>query len=501
MFSKKCGLLGSRILVLGILLITTSCGQQQETPSPIPISGITITGKINTGVISSSVKTSAQAVAYQALSDYTVVAVSDKTGLVYFADTKTASDGSFTISNLPTGESFFLELLDNTNKLAAPITMSSSDGKPVMAIKPTANTDLGNIVYDSNKGTAVPINSPTAILDLDTTAEGKTGETLVPVGAKNFGKGNEAKFSGTYDPDKADGDKDGLPNFFDADNNGDGILDEMDGLYTREAFGLKAPDFHPYVFTNLKVDYNNRDSFKTEYKEFTVAIGLTKNTGPGIPSGKTISSVRIIDGPAWISTAKIFTPTGEAGLWKDSNYALETRVTGEAWEIHLTGLKPSSEVNSGDTLRFLITYTDGTSEEAVKMINFVFGDIPKATHYSLDKGATWIPITATNNPIASASTSEVYLKWTRPKDESGNEIFGGRYTFEYDGLGGSVPEVEILKDIGSKISEPVLYGGINLSSLSDFRVPSFGANFMIGLCIRSKGNDNSAENLFFTRSW
>lgn len=494
-------------LVIGLLVIAAAgglgCGQQETattTTTTLPISGVvSISGKLSTGVVASSAGAKAQAVAYAAISDYTVAAVSKDTGMVYFADAKTGSDGSFTVSKLPSGESFYLEVLDNTNKFAAPISMGSSEGKPVMAIDPTsATTDLGSIVYDSSKGVAAPTLEPTAILDKGASAEAKSGETLVPVGAKNFGKGDEAKFSGTYDPDKADGDKDGLPNFFDADNNGDGVVDEIDGLYTREAFIPGAiPNFFTYVFSNLKIDYDHRDTFNTEpnaYNAMTIAVGVTSNAGKGAPSGKTISSVKVADGPTWMSKATI---ADGGGLWSTISYNVPLKGA-DVYEVQLNGLKPLIDVNAGDILKFQVTYTDGTSEESVKMLNFVFTDIPRAVAFRVGGSGPYQTISSSaSGPLSTASTSEVWLKWIRPKDETGKEIIGGKYTFEYNAVGGGAKEVEVIKDSPPFVT--TLEAGYNLGLLAN---ADFSADrFMVGLCIRSLANDNAAENLFFTKNW
>ncbi len=495
--------LGFGILILAITAVAVGCGQQTSTTptTTLPVSGIvSISGKLSTGVVASSAGMKAQ-VAASAVSGYSVAAVSTDTGMVYFADAKTGSDGSFTVSGLPSGESFYLEILDDTSKLAAPVSMGTSEGKPVMAVEPSVSTDLGTILYDSSKGAAAPVTEPTAILDKGTSAEVKTGETLVPVGAKNFGKGDEAKFSGTYTPDKADGDKDGLPNPFDADNNGDGVVDELDGLYTREAFMPAGvlPNFFTYVFSNLKIDFDRRDSFKagpTAYSDMTLAVGVTSNAGKGAPSGKTISSVKVTEGPTWMSKATVVDSGGR--LWSADSYSVPAKGAGSVFEVQLGGLKPLTDVNAGDALKFLVTYTDGSSEEAIKMLNFIFTDIPRATEYRIGSGGSWQTISPTaSGPLATSSTSEVYLKWTRPRDETSKEVFGGRYTFEYNVAGGGAHEVTVYNDSDPTIA--TLEAGYNLGSLSD---ADFSAgDFMVGLCIRSLANDNAAENLRFTRGW
>ncbi|MBU0672204.1 MAG: hypothetical protein KJ732_04150 [Candidatus Margulisbacteria bacterium] len=496
----------SILCLLGLAWLIVGCGQTTTpapTPTPTPSGSVTISGTLNTGNIAStaihSAGVRAQATVLAALPDYYVVAVSSDTGQVYFPASETDASGNFSIPNLPNDESFFLEVIDSNYQLAAPVALGSTDGKVVMALDPgtTSTLDLDQIVLDTSKNTAAPASAPSGYYDLTASVEAKAGEALVPKGAGNFGKGSAQQYSGSYDPDQIDGDKDGLPNFFDADNNGDLVVDELDGLYTREAFILGAiADFFPYAFVNLKIDYDRRNTFNTgtdAYSDMTIAIGVTSNIGRGALSTKTISSVKVIEGPSWLSKATVIS----GGLWSATSYAVPAQGL-DVFEVQVNGLKPLTDVNAGDALKFQVNYTDGTNDEAIKMLNFIFTDIPRVTAYKIGSGS-WIDATAfpTAGPLSSASTSEVSLRWTRPKDETGVEINGGRYTWEYNAVGGGAREVEIISKDTS--TAPSLEGTYLLGSLSDADFSA--ADFMIGVCIRSMANDNAAENVRFTKGW
>lgn len=503
--NKKNLYLSFVICSLVIAAIAAGCGQQtSEIPSStttttLPGSTAVIIGVLKLGTISSGISVSSVK-ASSPIASYNVVAVSKETGKVYFPSGETDASGGFTIPNLPAGESFYLDVLDSENKLAAPVTFGTVEGKAAMAIDTgsSAIVSLGDIALDSSKKTAATVISPTALLDSAATVDAKSGETYVPKGAGNVGKGDEALFSGTYDPDKVDGDKDGLPNFFDADNNGDGIVDELDGLYTREALvpgGI--PNFFTYIFSNLKIDFDRRDTFNVgtnAYSDMTLAVGVTSNAGKGAPSGKTISSVKVIEGPAWISKATII---NAGGLWSATNFNVPSKGSG-VFEVQLNSLKPISDVNAGDAMKFKVVYTDGTSEESIKMLNFIFTDIPRVTAYRIGSGP-WVESASfpSSGPLGVASTSEVTLRWLRPKDETGKVIKGGRYTWEYNVSGGGAHEIEIIgKDISTA---PSLEGGYIMGSLSD--AVFSGSEFMVGVCIRSLVNDNAAENVRFTKGW
>ena len=347
-----------------------------------------------------------------------------------------------------------------------------------MAIDPkNGNVSLGAIAYDSAKGCAAPTTPPTANFDLAATVEAKNGETLVPKGAENFGKGSVTEISaGNYVSNTTDGDKDGLPNSFDADNNGDLVVDELDGLFSFEAINGANANFYLYAFTNLKVDYDQRDTFKDNFSTFSVAIGLSAGNKSGAAT-KSISSVRIIGGP---------------------NYNVPLKMP-NVYEVQLNNVRPTFEVNAGDTLKYLITYDDASTEEAIKMINFVFSDIPRVVAFKVGDDP-WNANLPANGRLSIATTSEVGLRWTRPKDEAGNEIIGGRYTWEYNSnSGGAIETTVITSDANALLTS--LEATLDVMTLPDFKSADAQGEFMIGVCIRSQANDNSAENCRFSKGW
>lgn len=492
------------MIVLGMLgaflAIPLACGTTNPTPTPTPTSStITISGSLKTGTVAGVSAKSIGGIkilasAQGALASYNIVAVSKETGKIYVASTETDVSGNFTIASLPSTESYYIEVLDTNYKLIAPVAFGTSNSKAVMAISPNKNNlSLGEIAYDSTKNAAVPTTEPTSYLDQATSVEVKSGETIVPKGAGNYGKGSVTEIaSGTYDDTKSDGDKDGLPNFFDADNNGDLVPDEFDGLYTSEAMStVTTPNYFPYAFTNLKIDYDRRDTFKTTYSDFTIAIGMSGNKG----ASKTIQSVKVVHGPAWIAKATI---VGSSTLWSANSYdvPLKSSSPEKVFEVQVTSVKPLADVNAGDTLTFEITYTDATTEKSMKMLNFVFTDIPRVTAYKMASGA-WQTTMASSGPIATATTTEVTLRWMRPKDESSREITGAKYTFEYNVVGGTVQETTIItKDAGTAGTS--LEGSCNFAALPNINLSS---ELFIGVCVRSIANDNSAENIRFTKGW
>jgi hypothetical protein len=444
------------------------------------------------------------------VADYTVMAVSE-TGKIYFAEATDAA-GSFEVVGLPSDEAYYLEILNDQNQLVAPVAFGTSDDKAVMAIKSETqgDVDLGALVYDESKNCAAPTQEPAAILDTEEKAEVKSGEVLVPTGAGNLGKGEETQLSGTYDSNKVDGDQDGLPDAVDADNNGDLILDEMDGAFSNEAAATEAGSNieYAYTFTNLKLEsYGDTDSFVNDFSEFVIALGVR------FKDSVNVSGVTLVAGPSWIDSAKIHEARGDyaaAGYpttgtyWKDVSPAYgfyKLSSGGNEYIVFIDSIQPSFEVKAGDLLKFRVEYTDGSSEYFIKMINFVFTDIPKMLYYKFGSGDSWTaaptPVAGVEAPLATATSSVVYLRWSRPKDENGRQIIGGRYTFEYDSslVGGSVPEVTVVeRDDGSGAYVEGYYDFSSLLGAED-------SELAMSLCIRDVNNDNASQRVRFTKGW
>ena len=488
---------------------TTTTTTSTTSTTAVTGSIATISGSIYSGSVGSTPQVSAsgvksQAIAYAAVPSYTVVAVGKDTGTVTFADTPTDSNGNFSI-NPPTGEGFYLEILDANLNLVAPVAFGTSNGMPVMAIEATgtaaATVDLGQIVFDSTKGAAATTDEVTAYLTLDATVEAKSGETFVPKGADNFGKGTVAETSATNNLLIADIDGDGLPNIFDADNDGDGIVDEFDLTGTKEVLTAANSKIEKsYAFTNLKVPHMHHKPGQNDHYQNSYHIYFFLTLGIVPKSGHTISSARLISGPAWVDRAVISAGTSQSAQWRTETPAYSMDIANGSAFKSLSQVIPSGEaaITAGQALRFHVEFSDGTSEEVVKMINFVFTDIPLATQFSFD-GTTWTsPEVGKAGSLGNATSKEVHLRWNRPIDENGNDIIGAQYTWEYSpNLQGLMSELEIIPAGDDDGTAPYLSGSYNFSSLISDEATSIGIN----ICIRTDNNDNASHNLQFDTNW
>ncbi|MCX5750673.1 MAG: hypothetical protein NT099_03245 [Candidatus Saganbacteria bacterium] len=435
--------------IVFVLFFIASCGQSGSGPTPgpapTPTGSVSITGSLYSGTVRTSAIQVAgsgrmsMASAVSPVPDYQVVAVGTKDKLVYFPDADTSSSGNFTISHLPSGESFYLELIDDHKRFVAPVAFGATTTEVIMAVTSEAGNpsiDLGRIVYESGKGVGVPTMEPSfSMLDGHSEAKKKSGETFVPVGAGILGRGTgEAHYIGTLH-DAVDEDEDGLPDVVDIDDNGDGKVDGLDPTPRRS--GAKEVNI---------AEINNTNSFANlprQYEQYPTYINGSVNTTPiDVPnitilaieivmapghSASEFSDVRVSEGPDWLASATIvgtaiggYPPDGTP--WTNENYRLYSN--NDRWVVWVI---PHGTPEAGDALKFRVTYANSSVKYILSTITFVFTDIPRLIAY-VDAGGTHsgselnlANYTANSNKF-DYSGSNITFKWTAPKDDLGNQI-------------------------------------------------------------------------------
>jgi len=454
------------LLVLSFLVggcgsSNSSSGGGNTGDGTITASGnVTISGKLYTGTITaSSIKTNSVGVRVFAekstpIEGYKVVAVGTETQQTYFADASTDDSGSFTISNLPSGESYYLEIVNDNNKYAAPISFGTSGNDVVMAVSADATStsiEVGNIVYESNNGGAVPeIAIPSGNLDVASTARAKTDENMVPVGAGNLGKGDVADFTGSADT-KLDGDDDGIPNIFDADDDGDGKVDGLDdiprpsGAIEIQIDGVSNTG----TFSNLPEQYEFFPTYTNNGTLNETAVNVGNDTTLAIEivmSGSTspdkFSDVRIIEGPSWLTSAKVAGssladyPTSGTS-WNSVDYKLYKST--DRWTVWVN---PIGTPEAGDVLKFQLTdAATGDKSYVLSTLTYVFNDFPRLVKYSYtgssglvtkEANDLTLDIYNANSRCFPYEGNTITFIWSAPKDDDGNYITNMIY--QLDGI-------------------------------------------------------------------
>ena len=160
--------------------------------------------------------------------------------------------------------------------------------------------DLGAVVFSGGAGTPqLPL--PTSAVD--TSGAVKLDAKGAPPGAGENGftempkSGNDGSFG-------ADPDKDGIPNAFDQDQNGNLLLNQQDQK-TVDAIGKIAD--HPWIFSSLFVPYADAIKGDASFDQ-TVQANLAVSFGYNTPDRTRYSSMSVdCLGIAWCSTATVKT--------------------------------------------------------------------------------------------------------------------------------------------------------------------------------------------------
>ncbi|MDI6731690.1 MAG: hypothetical protein QME05_03835 [Candidatus Margulisbacteria bacterium] len=462
-------------LGFSILILVTSCGQTNEsatttttsitttatgtsttsssTSSTTLAAATSIRGSLYTGTIraASALSTSglrAQADASAPAPNYEIFAVGTVDNKVYFPTGLTSTDGFFILENLPSGESFYLGILNSNSEFAAPISFVATGDSVVMAVTPEAGSgtiDLGQVVLEAGKGAAAPtVETPAVEQDSSSTSRVKSGEELVPVGAGNLGRGTgEALYSGTL-KNGIDEDYDGVPDIIDIDDNGNGTVDAMDatprlpgrvevnitGVQNTNSFpdlGLQYEDYPTYISGEINSSPINIGT------NTVMAIEVVMN---GV-SPATFSDIKIVSGPPLLLTAQVVgNHTGYENYpnvttaWALENYKLYKG--SDRWSVWVT---PYATPEVGDIFKFQLTYAaTGTTVEYLSTITYVFTDIPRLISVnSITIEALNLNIYAIENKVPYSGDS-LALRWMPPRDDQGNPLVGDKMMHILDGI-------------------------------------------------------------------
>ncbi len=500
---KMFGLL---FLVCGVLFLA-GCGGSSSTPTTTSSTTATVTGTLsNNGK-------------FKDFTGYKIYAQAKSTHKLFYATVN--ADGSFSLA-LGSQASYILTLVDANSRVAGVFIMADGDATLTTGLKVTQNTSLGALTLDSVKGKVTRFSGDDleGLADSTLTARAVSGK---PVGYGNLGKGAEAKLTGKFAKDETspDQDSDGLTDSFDADADGDGTVDELQSgsLATTKSGKSSACIRSVGVFMNLKIGYDRTNSIDAK-EDMVLTLEL-------IPTDATcaadISKVEVLNGPTYLKTATV---APSASGWTDNKIPSAYPATGTLWSAVSSGsydmfnLTPPGEtigrwtiwiighdtVTAGDSFHFKVTYKSSSEEQFVKMIDYVFTDIPKLSTYN---GTTAPTPSAggsgtSNNPVAVGAT-DLTLVFTRPKDETGAEITGMKYKFEIfyrdssgTQVGSALCTASEFTDSGSGTTLTTTTPISATTCLPTTSGSSAVSSYQIDLTASSTAGDNSAQ-LFYVK--
>lgn len=147
-----------------------------------------------------------------------------------------ASRGAFKLK--APAKSVTLHLRARDGSYAGPIVVGRAKGGKRAIVGVRAGAELGAVKVKAAGGYAMPARDlPTRSIDMERTASAKDG---VPIGAGRFGRVRVRKPKGP----RSDPDRDGVPNTFDVDDNGNLVFDNLDpdSVDSRSAAAARGAD-------------------------------------------------------------------------------------------------------------------------------------------------------------------------------------------------------------------------------------------------------------------
>lgn len=433
-----------------------SLGTQEPNDGGASASATTLTGVVSPG------QTAKAAPRAEETGAYTVVVQSDETGEVYRAETD--ADGAFevTLPESENGNTMTVTLVGPDGRAVGPLVFDEADGNGVTGIKPAGTTDVGAIDVPADP-TAAPLQPDGDVADLlDADVTTRVNDDGVPIGVATHGKGDDATSDDGVRDGAVDADRDGLIDIFDADDDGDGIIDDLD------TGGSTTPaDVRFGCFMNLKINANNAavyydgtsDEINARLKTDTI---ITIEVVEEPSATRAVASARVLEtpGPAYMPNA-VLQGEGDADTtWASTDYDLPfLENPGDRWGVWIV---PHTLMDAGDSFTAEVTYTDGTSEQFTHMINYVFTNIPKLVTY----GSPGTPhafdvhdatVNGTDeHPIPFDATQDVRLYFEPPVDETGAPLLGLDYSFAvfYRSAAGAGGFTQLNSDIDSAATWP-----------------------------------------------
>jgi hypothetical protein len=414
---------------------------------------------------------------------YVIVAVSSATQQAYRGTVGDNGEFVLTLPDSEAGNTFVLTVLGPDGQPVGPILMAMADGQGLTGLKPAGEVDLGTIQLPENNGDAPLVAGEDGNLEegeVDSQIGARLDENNVPVGVASFGKGEDSLTDDADASGGIDADKDGMVDLFDADDDGNGTVDDFeDG-----AAAWKLPegsDIRANFFMNLKVPvedsavYYSGTSAQIDADLATRTV-ITFECMPEPSSTRSIVSAHLLDSPApaYLPLAVLNSngagalPEGEeAPLWSASNYAFQ-----ESTDRFEAFVVPNAVMQAGDTFTVEIELSDGTTETYSRMLNYIFKRIPRLVAYGPSGALTSFDPTdplengTPNAPVLFDASKDLVTEFAPPQDETGTLLTNLDYALEFffEGEGG----LQLNDDIDGDATWPTPVAGTNPDAPSGF---------------------------------
>jgi hypothetical protein len=396
---------------------------------------VALTGRINPGQAAKT-RPRAQSKSYP----LTVVAQSDATGKVLRAETDATGEFQIDIPTDEVGNSFVVTIQGPDGRALGPVLMGAAGSDGITGLAAKHDADLGTITLPDDPTKApITVGADANIADLaDATVSARLNGDGVPVGVPSHGKGSAAVVDGKGGGQAADGDRDGLIDMLDADDDGNGIVDDFDG---NVGVGEGLRDIRPNFFMNLKIQAEQAQTYYGGTAA-QIAAALAVDTvitfecvrEPTATRQITAAHVLETPGPAYLPDAEQMVPEGSGlgwAAWSSRGYAFDA-----ATDRFQAFVRPNAVMDAGDSFTVEVTFDDGTTVQYTRMINYVFKNIPKLVQYGSAGALNNFSLTdpaangAPSKPIPVDGAQDLVLVFNPPPDETGAYLTDLDYTFQ-----------------------------------------------------------------------
>lgn len=379
---------------------------------------------------------------------YVVYASSDQTGENYEGETDDEGKFSIDIPKDEAGNTFVVTIVNPLGHAEGPVILGSDGANGVTGFSLNESTTLGAInLPDDPGGAGIEAGEDNTVgAQLNPEVAARLDDAGVPVGVASIGKGEgadgpAASSGGGGGAGKLDADQDGLIDIFDADNDGNGVVDDFEGAID---FGGITPlaGVNPNFFMNLKIAEEDADTYYSGTPDeidaaLSIQTVITFEVVPE-PTSKEIVGVHLakFPAPAYLSGATKMVDTGSGiveELWSDSDYAFDK--AGDRWQAFVYA---NDLIEAGDLFAVIVDFADGTSVKYRRMINYVFKNIPRLVQH----GTPTDQSSYAGGTVEIDDAQDVVLIFEPPIDETGAFLTDFDYFFEFFYVDGSNQQIQ-----------------------------------------------------------
>ncbi|MDZ4787053.1 MAG: hypothetical protein SGJ02_13350 [bacterium] len=330
------------------------------------------------------------------------------------------SDGKFTLTYSGNGAAT-LQFIDKTNQYRGPAISRCIAATKNIINCPYTSTNLG-LGFSGKRGTILMkfkvkdgfilfkvynLNQKKQT-KVTIRARGESGEPICN-GDLGFNSGTVTDANIT---NITDADKDGCPEAFDIDNDGDGILNSYDDTDNNPASSsvsaATGTSISP-LFTNLKLNIENSLNANTGTTPTTNEIDLALSTQGTLAisvMGDTADTTELnCGGLNYCSnggTGQNSSQSFPESFDSDAD-GFGTITKGGTGDFQLNHGATSSEIRAGDTMVEVVTETDTTVTEVPGMLNFVFNTTPAVKSVTVSSTVNTIVYPAAANMLGSST--------------------------------------------------------------------------------------------------